>query len=68
MIGRQISYEITNMWNPIKNNTKELIHKTETDSNVSKQNLWLPKGNVGGRDKLGGWDLHICTTAYKIDK
>ena len=56
------------MWNPIKNNAKELIHKTETDSNVSKQNLWLPKGNVGGRDKLGGWDLHICTTAYKIDK
>ena len=36
---RQISYGITSMWNLIKNNTKELIHKTETDSKISKPNL-----------------------------
>ena len=27
-----------------KNHPKEHIHKTETDSKVLKQNLWLPKG------------------------
>ena len=44
---RQILY-ITYMWN-LKNNTNELIYKTETDSQTSKINLWLPKGKGGGR-------------------
>ena len=30
-----------------KNDTKELIHKTETDSKISKPNLRLPKGKCG---------------------
>ena len=29
---RQISYDITYMWNLKKNETNELIHKIETDS------------------------------------
>ena len=52
---RLISYDITYMWN-LKNDTNELIYKTETDSQTQKTNLWLPKGKSGGRDKLGGWD------------
>ena len=45
---RQISYDITHMWNLIlKNDAKELIYKTETDSQISKTNLWLPKGRHG---------------------
>ena len=40
---RQISYDITYMWN-LKNDTNELIYKTETDSQTSETNLWLPKG------------------------
>ena len=46
------------MWSLIfKNDTNELIYKTETDSKISKINLWLPKGKRGrGRDKLGAWD------------
>ena len=43
-------HDITNMWN-LKKNTKELIHKTETDSKISKPNLWLPKGKHWGE----GW-------------
>ena len=31
------------MWN-LKNDTNELIYKTETDSQTQKINLWLPKG------------------------
>ena len=45
---RQILYVIVYMWNPIlKNYTNELIYKTETDSQISKTNLWLPKGKHG---------------------
>ena len=40
----------------IKNDAKVLIHKTETDSQISKPNLWLPRENVRGRDKLGVLD------------
>ena len=40
-----------------KNDINELTYKTETDSQISKTNLWLPKGKRGrGRDKLGIWD------------
>ena len=35
------------MWN-LKNDTNKLIYKTETASQTSKTNLWLPKGKVGG--------------------
>ena len=44
------------MWNLTKNDTKELIYKTETNSQISKSNLGLQRGNHGGRDKLGAWD------------
>ena len=36
------------MWNLKKNDTNELIHKTEIDEQTQKTNLWLPKGKVGG--------------------
>ena len=48
---RQI-YDITYMCN-LENNTDELIYKTETDSQMQKAKLWLPKRNKAGRDKLG---------------
>ena len=43
------------MWN-LKNDTNELIYKTETDSQTSGINLWLPKGKGGGRNRLGAGD------------
>ena len=33
----------------LKNDTNELTYKTETDSHISKSNLWLPKGKCGGK-------------------
>ena len=51
-----------------KNDTNELIYKTETDSQTLKTNLRLPKGKSGRRDKLEVWDLQMHTTIYKIDK
>ena len=62
---RQISYDVTYMWNLIKLFLKTFIHKTETDSNIQKTNS--SKGKCRGRDKSGVWDLHIYTTTYKID-
>ena len=32
---------------------KELVYKTEIDSQISKSNFQLPKGKCGGRQKLG---------------
>ena len=45
---KDISYDVTHMWNLIlKNYINELIYKTETDSQILKTNLWLPKGERG---------------------
>ena len=44
---KQISYNITYMWN-LNNDTNELIYKTETDSEIQKTNLWLPMGKGCG--------------------
>ena len=45
---RQISYDITHMWNLIlKNDINEVIYKTKTDLQISKTNLQLPKGKRG---------------------
>ena len=48
---RQISYDISHMCNLIlKNDTNALTYNTETDLQISKTNLWLPKGKgVGER-------------------
>ena len=56
-------------WNLIfKNHTNELIHKTETDLQISKTNLWFPKGKGGrGEDKSGGWDGRKHAAIDKTD-
>ena len=39
---------ISLMWTLIfKNDTNELIYKTETDLQILKTNVWLPKGKGG---------------------
>ena len=53
---RQISYDITYIWNHFFfKNKNELIYKKEIDSQIQKTNLWIPKGR-GEKDKLGVWD------------
>ena len=48
-ILKKILANITHMWNLIfKNDTNELIYKTEMDLQISETNLWLPKGKRGG--------------------
>ena len=42
------------MWNLIKNDTKELIYKTETQ--ISKPKLCTIGETVEGREELGGWE------------
>ena len=43
------------MWN-LKKDTKELVYKTETDSETQKTKLWLQREKAGERDKLRVWD------------
>ena len=45
---RQISYDITYMWNLKKNDINEFIYKTEIDPQTQKANIWLPKGKGWG--------------------
>ena len=53
------------MWN-LKYNTNELIYETETDSQIQRTDLWLPR--AGGEDGLGGWGQQIQTIIYIMDK
>ena len=57
---RQISYDITHMWN-LKYDTNE----PETDSQTQRSNSWLPKGRrqEGGKD----WEFGIsrCKLLYR---
>ena len=40
--------DASSVWNLIKNDTKELIHKTATNLKILKLNLGLPKGKQWG--------------------
>ena len=60
---RQIAYDITYMWNLKILYTNELIYKTETDSQTSKTNLWLPKGKCQGGIHFG-IGINIYTLIY----
>ena len=51
---RQTPYAITYMWN-LKYDTDQLICETETDSQMQRTDLWLPRGKGGRRDGLGVW-------------
>ena len=62
IILRKIPYDITYTWN-LKYDTNELIHKTETDLQTQKINLWLPKreGEGGINQEFG---INIYTLLY----
>ena len=57
---RQLSYDITYMWNLEKNYTSELVYKTETD-------LQLPKGKPGRQGYVRSLGLINTHTLYKTD-
>ena len=52
------------MWNLIKNDINKLIDKTEKDSQISKTNLWLPKGKHGEEGQIR--NLGLTYTHYYI--
>ena len=69
---RQRSYDITRIWNLILKNkdTNELINKTETDLQILRKSLWLPKGKHGGGEinqELGTNTHTILCSMYKIE-
>ena len=61
---RQMSCDITYMWNLIKNDARELICRMETNPQISK----FKGETVVGKIKLGGWGSSMHTTAYKMSK
>ena len=54
------------MWDLIKNDTNALIYKTETDLQISKTNLWLPKGKCGRQGRINQEPWINIYKLYKI--
>ena len=64
---RQISHNITYMWNLKRWYTWTYLRSRNRPTDF-ETNLWLPKKkDKWGRDKLRVWDWHTNTTIYKID-
>ena len=57
-----------NRWSLIKSDTKNLFTKQKQTQRFQNQTYGYRKGDVGGRDELGGFDWHIHTTIYKISR
>ena len=53
-------FPITYMWS-LKTSSNELIYKTETDSQIWKIYLWLPKGDGRGRGINWEYVINRCT-------
>ena len=56
-----VSNNITYMWN-LTHDTKELMYKTETDSETWRTDLWLPRGEGAGR----GMDWEFGVSRCKL--
>ena len=60
MVLSEASQGKTNIIYHLYVKSKKMIHinlfTKQIGSQTQKTNLWLPKGKVGGRDKLGVWD------------
>ena len=61
---RQISYAMTYMWN-LKCDTNEPIHKTETDSQTSRTDFWLPRGSCSGGGVEWEFGVSRCKLLYR---
>ena len=65
---RWILYQLSLQGSPIKrDNTNELIYKTEADSQTLKMSLQFPEGRNKGRDSQGIWDGCVHIAIFKID-
>ena len=61
---RQRSYDITSVQNPIfLNDRNELNQETETDLQILKTSLWLPKGKYGWAE---GIDQELGINIYTL--
>ena len=47
-----------------KNDTNELIYKTEIDSQTQKTNLWLPGARLGGGGIVREFGIDMYTLLY----
>ena len=64
---RQIPYDITYMWN-LKYDTNEIIYETETESQIYRTNLWLPKRRELGEGRTGSLGLADVTNIHRMEK
>ena len=58
---KQMSYTNAYMWNLEKNSTDDLICNAETEIQIQRINIWIPRGKgevVGGTGRLGLIHMH----------
>ena len=60
-------YAILYTWNLKRNDTYELIYKTETDPQTQRINLWLPAGKGWGKGYQGVQDQYVHNGIFKIN-
>ena len=54
-----LSYDIPYMWNVKRNDTNELIYKTERRLTDLDNRLMVAGRKLRGRDSWGVWDRHV---------
>ena len=64
-VRRDRHHDITSTWN-LKNNTGEIIYKTETDSQTQETNCVYKREKRKGA-RLGGWDQQVHSAVYKTN-
>ena len=52
------------MWNKERKYTNELIDKAETDSQISRTNLWLPGGKAWGKGIVRQFSTNMKTLLH----
>ena len=55
------------MWNLIFEMIQKSLFAKQTQR-FQNQTYGYQRGNIGGRDKLRGWNEHVDITIHKIDK
>ena len=60
----EISYDIPYIWNLKRNDTNELIYKTEKETHRLRK--WT-YGCLGRKDSWEVWEGHVHTAMFKMD-
>ena len=65
--AKQVSYDITYMWNLKKKKGYKWTYLQNKLSHRCRKQAYCYQGNRAGEGYLGDWDWHVYTTIHKVD-